>query len=255
MAGRTDTENGTRPTYPAIVDVVSSELIDRFVAAYRPYVEGRLAAAGLPPVDEAIERGRAWLAEALTALLDRPYREQHRSPLEVFQEALRPPTGALADLGAVPALRDEAAVAALPGDSFALAPASSQELGEAAWRAHLAWGATKAAAMRPSAVVVSRNLLDGSRIAEAAEAAGYRLVTMASVPSDPARHAVGFVDLEHPDADQAVRTLSESCGRVVAFGPHVDDLAMARARSLGADDAIPRSRFFGSLASQFPAVV
>jgi len=231
------------------------ELIDAFVAAYRPYVESRLAAAGLPRVDEAIDEGRAWLTGALTALLVKPYRQQHRSPLEVFQEALRPPTEALAGVGAAPATRDEMAVAALPGDTFGLAPASSQELGEAAWRAHLAWGATKAAAMRPSAVVVTRNLLDGSRITAAAEASGYRLVTMASVPADPAHHAVGFVDLEHPDADQAVRTLVETCGRVVAFGPHVDDLAMTRARSLGADDAIPRSRFFGSLASQFPAVV
>ncbi|HSM01729.1 MAG TPA: hypothetical protein VK960_04700 [Acidimicrobiia bacterium] len=237
------------------MDAVSSELIEAFVAAYRPYVEGRLEHAGLPGVDEAIDEGRAWLARALGDLLARPYREQHRSPLEVFQEALKHPTEALVAAGSPPAPRDEVAIAALPGDTFGLAPASSQELGEGAWRAHLAWGATKAAALRPSAVAVTRNLLDGSRLLEAAEAAGYRLSTMASVPTDDDHHAVGFVDLEHPDSDLAVRRLAEICGRVVAFGPHVDDQAMIRARSLGADEAVPRSRFFGSLRSWFPDVV
>lgn len=235
-----------------MMDAVSSELLDAFAAAYRPYVEGRLAAAGLPAVDEAIDKGEAWLVQALGDLLGKPYREQHRSPLEVFQEALQHPTEALAGTGSPPASRDEVAITALPGDLFGLAPASSQELGEAAWRAHLAWGATKAAAMRPSAVAVTRNLLDGSRLSEAAAAAGYRLVTMDSVPSEDDRHAVGFVDLEHPDADEAVKRLAEICGRVVAFGPHVDDHAMTRARTLGADEAVPRSRFFGSLASWFP---
>ena len=32
--------------------------------------------------------------------------------------------------------------------------------------------------------------------------------------------------------------------RIVGYGPHVDDEAMARARSDGADVVIPRSRFF-----------
>jgi hypothetical protein len=234
------------------VDAISAELCGAFVAAYRPFVEQRLDVLGLPRVDDAVAEGHAWLATALPGLLEEPYRKQRRSPLEVFQEALAVPNDALAALGVEPPERDEVAVAALPGDRYGLAPASSQELGEAAWRAHLSWGVAKAASMRPSAVLVSRNLLDSSRIGVAADAAGYALVTMADPPADPGRHAVGLVDLEHPDADEAVRRLTDVCGRVVAFGPHVDDLAMTRARALGADDAVPRSRFFGSLPDWFP---
>jgi hypothetical protein len=236
------------------VDDVSSDLIEALVIAYRPYVGSRLTERGLPPVDDAVERGEAWLASALTELLALPYAEQRRSPLELFQEAMGAPTDALVELGAEPIARDEVAMAALPGDLFGLAPASSQELGEAAWAAHLAWGATKAAAMKPSAIAVTRNLLDGSRIEQAAAAAGYRLVTTATLPSEVGRHAVGFVDLEHPDADEAISILKEVCGRVVAFGPHVDDQAMTRARSLGATDAVPRLRFFASLGDWFRPV-
>lgn len=236
------------------MDQAASDLLEAFLAAYRPYVQARLDAADLPAVDAAIDDGVTWLAETLAALLEQPYREQRRSPLEVFQEALAFPTDALGDLGVTPVARDDVAVAALPGDLFGLAPASSQELGEGAWQAHLAWGAAKAGAMRPSAILVGRNLLDGTRIAEAARRAGYRLVTVSSLPADIDNHVVGFVDLEHPEADDAVRRLASSCGRVIAFGPHVDDLAMTRARSLGASDALPRSRFFASLVEQFPAV-
>jgi len=39
---------------------------------------------------------------------------------------------------------------------------------------------------------------------------------------------------------------------VVAFGPHVDDLALVRAGALGADRALPRSRFFKGIADLLP---
>ena len=68
--------------------------------------------------------------------------------MELFQEALRFPTAKLEQAGHRPVPRDELVANALPGDLFDLAPASSNDLGEATWRAHLAWGASKAAAMR-----------------------------------------------------------------------------------------------------------
>lgn len=225
---------------------------DALVAAYRPYLEARLDAAGLPRVEEATAAGVAWLEDALTGMLERPVAQQWRSPLELFQEAIRFPTEALTTLGANPVARAEAVTAALPGDLFDLAPASSQELGEEAWHAHLAWGAAKAAAMRPVAVLVTRSLLDRSKVDEAVASAGYRLEVDAGVPSGRGRFAVGFVDLEHPDADEAVRRLVGICGRVVVYGPHVDDMAMIRARSLGANDAVPRSRFFKDPAVWLP---
>jgi hypothetical protein len=63
---------------------------------------------------------------------------------------MRFPTRALAEAGTPPVRRDPAAVAALPGDLYDLAPASSRPLGDAAWEAHMAWGAAKAAAMTPA---------------------------------------------------------------------------------------------------------
>ena len=66
----------------------------------------------------------------LGSLLRLPFREQRRSPLEVFQEAMRFPTAALDAAGTPPVSRDPAQETALPGDHHDLAPASSQALGE-----------------------------------------------------------------------------------------------------------------------------
>jgi hypothetical protein len=233
------------------VESIARTLAEAFVGAYRPYVETRIESAGWPPVADAISEGEDWLATALVGLLALPFAQQARSPLELFQEAMRFPTEALDRHGIDAVPRDEVAAAALPGDLFGLAPASSQDLGEAAWRAHLQWGAAKAASIRPSAVLVSRNLMDRTRVEQQAVSAGYRLDVVGVVPPD-LTWAVGFVDLEEPGADAAIRALSGSAGRVIAFGPHVDDMAMARARSLGAHDALPRSRFFRDLGAWFP---
>lgn len=237
--------------YAEFVESVARHLIDALVAAYRPYVAARLESSGWPSVGDAISEGEKWLSATLSELLVLPFAAQARSPLEVFQEAMRFPTEALADAGVEPVVRDEVTVAALPGDVYGLAPASSQDLGEGTWRAHLEWGAAKAASVRPSAVLLSRNLMDRSRIEQQADSVGYRLDVVGEVP-EGLRWAVGLVDLEHPGADDAIRALAGSAGRVIAFGPHVDDLAMTRARSLGAHEAVPRSRFFRDLESWFP---
>ncbi len=128
----------------------AAELASSLVAAYAPYVRDKVARLGLAipaGLDGAIEDGRSWLETALPDLLGRPFASQDRGPLELFQEALRFPTVALQQAGHQPVSRDELVANALPGDLFDLAPASSNDLGEEAWRAHLAWGATKAAAM------------------------------------------------------------------------------------------------------------
>jgi len=136
------------------LDPIAAELVSALVGAYEPHVRGRVARLGLevpPGLDDAIEEGRRWLETALLDLLGRPFASQDRGPLELFQEALRFPTAVLEQAGHQPVPRDELVANALPGDLFDLAPASSNDLGEAAWRAHLAWGASKAAAMtRPS---------------------------------------------------------------------------------------------------------
>lgn len=229
-----------------------------FVDAYPQYVESAVERRGWSDTGDlaaAVTEGAAWLESELESLLARPFDRQTRSPLEIFQEAMRFPTRALSEAGAPAVARDEVEAVALPGDLYGLAPASSQVLGEDAWRAHLTWGAEKAAWVRkPVVVLVSRSLLDGSKIEWAVDSTGCRLQRFARLPDDPGRPLAVLVDLEHPDADDAIR-LWAGVSRVVAFGPHVDDVAMVRARSLGADEALARSRFFATLPDLLPRVV
>ena len=232
----------------------AQHLGEKLVAAFRPYVELRLEERGWPAVTDAVGGAERWLRESLDELLAMPFHLQDRGPLEVFQEAMAGPTAALLEEGVAPVRRDSGAESALPGDVLDLAPSSSAEIGDAVWKAHLAWGARKAEAMRPTALVLSANLLDVERIDAEIRQAGYRMERLGDLP-DSVRAAAGFVDLEHPDADAAIRLLAGCAIRVVAFGPHVDDIAMSRARALGAFDAVPRSRFFGAIGGWLPRFV
>lgn len=128
----------------------SQHLSRLLVEAYRPHVRARLAELAIDPppgLEGALAEGEAWLRGHLLALLEQPFAAQPRGPLEVFQEAMRFPTEALQAASVEPVRRDPAAAAALPGDLYDLAPPSSASLGEEVWRAHLAWGAAKAAAL------------------------------------------------------------------------------------------------------------
>ena len=239
----------------------SETLYRAMIDAYRPYVEAAVGGlrTRLPAtLDSAIEEGLAWLDDALAELLNTPFREQPRGPLEVFQDAMRFPTMALSAAGVPPSERDHAAAVALPGDLYDLAPASSQALGEGVWEAHIAWGAAKAQAFRPLIGLLSTNLMDVSRIESVVGSAGFRLVVwrgMAELDPLPSLPAMAFVDLAHAAADEAIETLGSAGLRVIGFGPHVDDLAMVRARSLGAADAIAWSVFFRTLERLLPTVV
>jgi len=227
------------------MDAVSQRLRDALVAALPPYVVSRIAEHDWPqPADSVLQEAAAWLAAELDELLATPFRDQRRGPLEVFQEALARPTTALAAQGVTPPQRDAVVAAALPGDIFDLAPASSAALGEEAWLAHLAWGAAKAAAVtRPACGVFADNLLDLDRIERSVSAAGFRMERLRAV-DEIGTHAALFVDLEHSGADDMIRVAADHGIAAIAYGPHVDDLAMVRARSLGAREAVPRSRFF-----------
>jgi hypothetical protein len=132
------------------VHEASERLSGLLVDAYRPYVHHRLEELGLPRpegLDVALDAGAAWLAAELDDLLGRPFHIQPRGPLEVFQEAMRFPTHVLSEAAVDPIRRDEVTERALPGDVYHLAPASSASLGEEVWRAHLDWGAVKAASV------------------------------------------------------------------------------------------------------------
>jgi hypothetical protein len=124
----------------------SRRLLDVLVATYSGHVRSRLP-ADPEGIEEALAEGEAWLRSTLTDLLILPFPDQRRGPLEVFQEAMKFPTDVLRQAGVETPRRDSAAEAALPGDSYDLAPASSRDLGEEVWAIHLTWGATKAKAL------------------------------------------------------------------------------------------------------------
>lgn len=243
------------------MDEAARALHSAFVGAFPAYLKAILGERGLPELDdEAVFTARDWLDAQLEDLLALPLIEQARSPLELFQEAMEGLNARLSELGVRPPLRDPVTVSALPGDTYGLAPASSSVLGEAAFEAHLAWGAGKAATVGPVVsddqglvVLVSRDLVDRSRFEDAANGAGLQLEVWAA-RSDlrPFRPAAAFVDLTHPAAGEAVPLLAQQGTRVVAFGPHVDDEAFANAIALGADSTISRSALFKSLGQQLP---
>lgn len=241
----------------------AAALRQELVAAFRPYVIHRLAEQGIEApegLDASLYEGEVWLRDELAAVTEVPFVEQRRSPLEVFQEAMRFPTEALSASGIPEPARDPAATELLPGDRYDLAPASSQALGESAWQAHLAWGVAKARALSGPAPAVGwlgRDLMDRSRIEAALEGTGLELWPWISVTEleqalEVRPPVLALVDLAYTEADDGIRALAEAGVRAIAYGPHVDDVAMVRARSLGAEDAVARSRFFASIGSYLP---
>ena len=112
--------------------------------------------------------------------------------------------------------------------------------------------------MTSQVAVVTRDLLDRTRIEEVVRRAGLEPVMFAdraaveralseSVPS------VGLVDLRVDKGERIIRLLAAAGVNVTAFGPHVDEAALERARAAGAVQALPRSRFFSRLPRMFEA--
>ncbi len=130
-----------------MTDEVSQALGRQLVDAYEEFVIARTQSYGVD-LGGAIGAGKSWLQVELERELAAPYPEQRRGPLEIFQAAMSFPTEALATAGEAKPTRDPMAVHALPGDVFDLAPASSRDIGEAVWSAHLVWGVTKAAVLK-----------------------------------------------------------------------------------------------------------
>ncbi len=235
----------------------NTDLPSLLAAAFPRHVEGRLQEQGLSrpdTLDDALEKGVSWLLETLDELLAAPFAEQRRGPLEVFQEAMRFPTEALAAAGIGTIARDPAAMAALPGDLYDLAPASSRELGDEVWMAHLAWGAAKARALGRSHLVGLRslNLMDRSRVEPLVVGSGSEFVVWddgatASLLAGGRKPDLVLVDLTLSGALEAIEQLTAWGVRVIAFGPHVDRSGLRRAQQAGADEVLARSAFFAKL--------
>lgn len=236
------------------MDTTARRLATSMLSAYSSYVDRRLDELGIArpaSLDAALAQGEAWLRASLKDLLARPFDEQRRGPLEVFQEAMRIPTDALAAVGVPVVSRDPGSVAALPGDVYDLAPASSRRLGNDVWEAHLAWGATKAKSFqRPRQVVLlSVNLMDRSRVEPLVERSGAKLVVWAGgkAVAGGVKPDLGLVDLAAPGALEAIEELVRAGVRVIAFGPHVDRESLRKARQNGAEQVLARSVFFERL--------
>ncbi len=241
-----------------------AELLAAFLAAYRPYLEARLAELGgaeAPGIEAAVAAGQAWLERALGELLAAAFPDQSRSPLEVFREAVRFPTAVLEAAGVEPVARDVVEAAALPGDLYGLAPASSQELGDEAWRAHLAWGVAKARSLAvPRVGLLASDGADCSAVEAVASERGFRLEVWDDLDAvqgalEGRGPVLAFVDLDHDDADGVLGALAAAGVRVVAYGAGVDDLVMVRARTLGAAEVLPRRVFLGSIADLLPRLL
>jgi hypothetical protein len=234
---------------------VAADLADSLVAAFVPHVEKRLRELRLERPDTmagALEEGVMWLRTALEELLTLPFDEQRRGPLELFQEAMRFPTKALASAGVGAIARDPGEVAALPGDIYHLAPASSRLLGEEVWMTHLAWGAAKARSVGEARLIglLSANLMDRARIEPLVAASGSDLVVSDGYPKGFGKERppdLVLADLALGDAAVAIEELSGAGIRVVAYGPHIDRTVLRRARQAGADQVLARSAFFAKL--------
>jgi hypothetical protein len=245
-----------------------------FVAAYTPYVQRKAVQLGVDDdaVREAIDEGGRRLSAAFALWADVPAQSQRASPLELFREALACPTARLIELGVASNVRERTQEDALPGDVFDVAPATSRDLGEEAWAAHVAWGiarteaiaglvpCTSPPAVGARAALVGTDLMDRTRITEAGKAAGYEVIAWRNPGAidaglDQGVPSIAFVDLTHPVANEAIVRLVGAGVKTIAFGPHVDDLAMAAAGALGAAEVLPRSRFFKRLPQLFPVIV
>lgn len=241
------------------MELVAEALRSALVAGFRTWLADRLATLGLasdPGLADVAEEAATALDARLGDLLALPFADQARAPMEVVRDAVRPVVDELQRRG-VPPTGGEAA---FPWDVFSLVPRGIADLGEEAERTLLAWGAAKASALggapvvpptprRPVVLLVTGDLADRTRLASIVEGGGLEPV----VARNPAavedalgtiRPVVAFVDLGHRSADEVIGRLAAAGVRVVAYGPHVDDLALVRARSLGAAEVLPRSRFF-----------
>ena len=97
-------------------------------------------------------------------------------------------------------------------------------------------------------VALVPDLMDRSRVSAALPDTRF-LRDVGDCAGDCADATVVLVDLARHGSDVAALRAATPSARIVAFGPHVDDDALARARADGADAVLPRSRFFTDVAA------
>lgn len=215
----------------------------------------------VPHADETyaddIARASAETSSAVRSLLALDIADQTVAPLEILRRAVRFSTSILAGENVAHTNRDDFAKRAFPDDVYDLSPASFADVDQALHEPGLVWGAAKAhvhlrrrrEAVDPAepaqhVIVLCTDLMDRSKIAAALPHASFvRKVAALREAATPA--TVALVDLRCIDQPT---DLGDLAGTVIAFGSHVDEEALDRARAAGAQ-ALPRSIFFKRLAT------
>lgn len=257
----------TAPSYSAACDAV----VEAFLVAFPQHVRSRVAEIA-PGIDiaGAMDQGLAWLTAELTQWAALPVADQRQGPLHIMQTAFAIPTQALEAAAVAPVERDVGAQQALPGDLYGLAPVSSRDLGEEAWRAHVAWGVAKAKVVVNAVPVPKGESTEAMAVAavtmnQADRASIHLVATGRGIPTrhwrNPGAIAAGLekeiprwavVDLDHAAAETAVRALAAAGAKVAVYGPDPDDIAMARWMAIGAATVVPRGRLVAVLQSWLP---
>ena len=259
---------------------IATQLSEAVVAAFPIYVRGRLQALGVTEdgaLTGAIAEATAQLEVQLGRLEGAPLVE---SPLELVRIATEPITAVLRDQVVAPVTRDERSAEIHPDDIFDLYPATSRDLGEAVWRAHMAWGIERArvvAGMVPAALQESKTgdsaasgeavpavALFGlpeplrSAVAEAVRARGYRPLIWRNPAALDDGLAAGpylvIVDLDYGEASSAIR-LAADTARVVAIGRGVMGFTEAAMMALGAEEVVDSDRILDRLGALLPRLV
>lgn len=250
-------------------------LVAAVAAAFPGYLTHKLGLLGVeatPQLVAAISAASAALETSLEELVAVPPSEQEQSPLELVRAATLSITRLLSD-GVVPQpVRDVQDVEIHPEDLYGLYPATSRDLGEEAWQAHMEWGIEKARlvtglvpvadAATPRMRTVALFGLSAERralVASALENRGYASLVWrnpgALADGISRKPTLVLVDLGHPNAEDAVRRLVEARIRVVAVGDRVDDFVTAGLMALGADDVVELDRVVHRLDDLLPRIV
>lgn len=238
------------------------------VAALPDYATALFVERGYPldrSAVDSIERATAVLDAELGSELDRPFREQRRSPLEIVRRALAIPSAVLAEAGVAPA---SAGGPLSEVDPYDLAPGSSSALGPAAHEAHLRWGVAKAAAFtdrkegvsaEPVALVMADGRADRELLLSAVRARGmvpHVARNPGSVATTIERGSVVFalIDLAHRSARDAIAQLVEAAVPIIVYGDAIDDLTETGLRAQGVREVVDRQRLLADPSASLPVI-
>lgn len=235
----------------------AQRLHSALVSAFPAYVTAMFAERGYPlnrTTAVAIEEASAFLDAELAVVLEQEYREQRRSPLELFRAALEMLASTLADTGVPPVATG---LSMTEGDPYDLAPGSSSALGPEAHEAHLAWGASKASVFlaersttppEPTIVLMAADRRERDAVVPLLKSPGVECLAArnpAAIAAAIEQRAVlmAFVDFAHRSARGAVTQFLEADIPTIVYGDDIDDLAETGLRAQGVRRVIGRRDF------------